>query len=139
MAKDFDRMENSNRSANPSIHEVSDPARRVFLLDGIGALAVGALSPWLTGRAVAAGRGPLLGFNPVPVSEKDRVLVPEGYEAVPIAAWGEPVGVPDNMPAFRWDASNSAAARRATFSGPPGWTGRSGSRSTRTPAPSSAA
>ena len=26
-----------------------------------------------------------------------------------IAAWGEPVGVPGNMPAFQWDASNSAA------------------------------
>ncbi len=29
MAKDFERMEDSNRSTNPSIHEVSDPARRV--------------------------------------------------------------------------------------------------------------
>ena len=56
-------MEDSNRSANPSIHEVSDPARRVFLLGGISALAVGALSPWLTARAFAAGRGPLLGFE----------------------------------------------------------------------------
>ena len=35
MAKDFDSMEDSNRSANPSIHEVSDPARRVFLLGEI--------------------------------------------------------------------------------------------------------
>ena len=31
MAKDFAAMEDSNRSANPSIHEVSDPARRVVL------------------------------------------------------------------------------------------------------------
>jgi uncharacterized protein len=79
MAKDFDLMEDSNRSANPSIHEVSDPGRRVFVLGGIGALTIGALSPWLPRRAVAAdGRLPLLGFKPVPVSEKDRVLVPEG-------------------------------------------------------------
>jgi uncharacterized protein len=79
MAKDFDSMEDSNRSANPSIHEVSDPGRRVFVLGGIGALTIGALSPWLAGRAVAAdGRLSLLGFKPVPVSEKDRVLVPEG-------------------------------------------------------------
>ena len=28
---------------------------------------------------------------------------------MPIAAWGEPIGVPGNMPAFRWDASNCAA------------------------------
>jgi len=110
MPKNFEQMEDSNRSANPSIHEVSDPARRVFVLGGIGALTIGALSPWLAGQVVAAdGRSPLLGFRPVPVSEKDQVLVPEGYEAVAIAAWGEPIGVPGNMPAFRWDASNSAA------------------------------
>ena len=34
-------MEDSNRGANPSIHEVSNPARRVVLLGGIGALTVG--------------------------------------------------------------------------------------------------
>jgi hypothetical protein len=78
MAKDFERMEDSNHSANPSIHEVSDPARRVFLLGGIGALTVGVLSPWPSGRAFAAGRGPLIGFKSVPVTEKDTVIVPEG-------------------------------------------------------------
>ena len=109
MAKDFERMEDSNRSPNPSIHEVSDPTRRVLLLGGIGALTVGALAPWLASRAVADGRSPLIGFDPVPVSEQDLVLVPEGYEARAIAAWGEPIGVPGNMPAFRWDAGNSAA------------------------------
>ena len=46
MAKDFDRMEDSNRSSNASVHEVSDPARRVMLVGGIGALTVGALAPW---------------------------------------------------------------------------------------------
>jgi secreted PhoX family phosphatase len=112
MAKDFERMEDSNRSANPSIHDVSDPTRRVLLLGGIGALTVGALAPWLASRAAAApaaGGRPLIGFKSVPVSEKDAVVVPQGYEAVAFAAWGEPIGVPGNMPAFRWDASNSAA------------------------------
>ena len=112
MSKDFERMEDSNRSANPSIHDVSEPSRRVVLLGGIGALTVGALAPWLVSRAAAApaaGGRPLIGFKSVQVSEKDAVVVPEGYEAVAFAAWGEPVGVPGNMPAFRWDASNSAA------------------------------
>jgi len=113
MAKDFDSMEDSNRSANPSIHEVSDPARRVVLLGGIGALTVGALAPWLAGRAVAGDGRPLIGFKSVAVSEKDTVIVPEGYEAEAFAAWGEPIGVPGNMPAFRWDASNSAADQAA--------------------------
>ena len=34
MAKDFERMEDSNSSDNPSIHEISDPSRRVVLLGG---------------------------------------------------------------------------------------------------------
>jgi len=109
MAKDFDSMEDSNRSANASIHEISDPSRRVVLLGGIGALTVGALAPWLAVWAAASVREPLIGFKSVPVSKKDTVLVPDGYEAVAFAAWGEPVGVPGNMPAFRWDASNSDA------------------------------
>lgn len=111
MTKDFDLMEDSNRSANPSIHEVSNPARRVLLLGGIGTLTVAGLAPWLAGCAATGVRGPLIGFKSVPVSEKDMVLVPEGYEAAAIAAWGEPVGVPGNMPAFRRDASNSAAGQ----------------------------
>jgi len=109
MAKDFDWMENSNRSGNPSIHEVSDPARRVLLLGGMGALTLGALAPWLAGGAAAASSERLIGFKSVAVSEQDLIAVPEGYEAQAFAAWGEPIGVPGNMPAFRWDASNSAA------------------------------
>ena len=54
MAKDCDSMEDSNRSANPSIHEISDPSRRVLLLGGMGALTMGALAPWLASRAAAA-------------------------------------------------------------------------------------
>ena len=37
MSKDFSLMEDSNRSANPSIHEVSSPARRTVLRGGAGA------------------------------------------------------------------------------------------------------
>ena len=80
-----------------------------MLLGGIGALTIGALAPWLAGVAATAGGGSRIGFKSMPVSEKDTVVVPESYEAVAFAAWGEPVGVPGNMPAFRWDASNSAA------------------------------
>ncbi len=109
MAKDFGTMEDSNRSGNPSIHDVSDPARRVWLKGGTGALAMGLLAPLLQGCATAAGSGPLLGFKGIPTTDKDTMVVPEGYEAVAFAAWGEPVGVPGQMPAFRWDAGNSAA------------------------------
>ena len=50
----MDWLESSNRSANLSIHETSDPSRRVVLLGGIGVLAVGALAPWLEAVPPAA-------------------------------------------------------------------------------------
>ena len=110
MAKDFESMEDSNRSANPSIHQVSDPARRVWVKGGVAALAGGALAPWIAGCASAgAGAGPLLGFKGVPASTADAIIVPDGYIASVIAAWGEPIGVPGNMPALREDATSSAA------------------------------
>jgi secreted PhoX family phosphatase len=120
MAKDFAAMEDSNRSANPSIHEVSDPARRIVLRGGLGA----AFAPWLGSASVAAGLagcalpetdsgrrtgGPAIAFTSVPASAADRVSVPAGYEATPFLPWGEPVGIAGAMPAFRDDAGNSAA------------------------------
>ena len=85
MAKDFDCMEDSNP---PSIHEVSDQARRVFLA-GRHRRADGGRA-----RALAGRRGPTAGvalppapFTTVPASEKDTVVVPEGYAAVAFAAW----------------------------------------------------
>ena len=41
MAKDFDTMEDSNRSSNPCIHDLLDPARRTLLRGG----ALAALAP----------------------------------------------------------------------------------------------
>ena len=114
MAKDFDSMEDSNRSANSSIHELSDPARRVWVRGGLAALAGGALAPWLAGCAGSASpgtarSGPLLGFRAIPALATDTLVVPPGYVAEVIAAWGEPVGVAGNMPAWKPDGSNSAA------------------------------
>ena len=54
MAKDFDTLEDSNRSSNPSIHQLSDPARRLFLRGGVGAAATGLLAP-LAGCATTSG------------------------------------------------------------------------------------
>ncbi|MCI1191665.1 PhoX family phosphatase [Calidifontimicrobium sp. SYSU G02091] len=113
MAKDFAAMEDSNRSSNPSIHDVSDPARRTVLRGGLGLAVTGLLAPLagtLAGCATAGGAAPpLLGFKSVPVSTADAVTVPAGYVTQVIAAWGEPVGVAGAMPAFRFDAGNTAA------------------------------
>ncbi len=112
MPKDFSTMEDSNRSSNPSIHDVSDPARRIFLRGGLGAAATGLLAP-LAGCATLGAGGPLLGFKSVPVSTADRITVPEGYVAQVIAAWGEPVGLSGGSPAFKEDGSNTAAEQEA--------------------------
>jgi secreted PhoX family phosphatase len=121
MPKNFDEMEDSNRSANPSIHEVSQPERRTWLRGAAGA----ALLPWLAPglaplagcatpgaadtSATAARAQPAIGFASVPPGVGDRLVVPEGYVASALAPWGEPVGVPGNLPAFKPDASNTAA------------------------------
>lgn len=51
-------------------------------------------------------RRPTLGFDSVPVSTPDEVVVPRGYTAEVLIAWGDPVS---NGPAFKQDASNTAA------------------------------
>ena len=125
MAKDFSTMEHSNRSANPSIHDVSEPARRTLLLGGLGAAIGGLIAP-LAGCATgagpeasavgAAGPGPLLGFKGVPVSTADTITVPDGYTAQVIAPWGDPVGLSGLSAvsaAFKPDAGNSAAEQEA--------------------------
>ncbi len=112
MARDGDSIEDSNRSGNASVHEVSDPARRQWLQGGLGAVMAAAFAPLaasLSGCASATGAAPKLGFKPIATSTADAVLVPEGYLARAIAPWGDPVGIAGAMPAFKADASNSAA------------------------------
>ena len=118
MAKDFSLMENSNRSSNTSIHDVSDPARRTVLRGGLGAEVSSLFAPLsgvaaLAGCATAVSGGPLLGFKSVPISTADSIVVPEGYTAQVIAAWGEPAGLSGENAAFKFDASNSAAEQEA--------------------------
>jgi uncharacterized protein len=55
---------------------------------------------------------PLLGFQSIPVSETDTLEVPPGYTANVLIAWGDPVS---NGPAFKTDASNSAAEQAAQW------------------------
>jgi secreted PhoX family phosphatase len=138
MPKDFNAMEDSNRSSNPSIHEVSSPQRRLWLRDASSAAVWSAWARWagplagagsattltalgaaatMSGCATAPGSAPAsaggrqptgLGFQGIAPSTADALQVPPGYVASVLAAWGEPVGVPGQMPAFRFDASNSA-------------------------------
>jgi secreted PhoX family phosphatase len=127
MAKDHSLMEDSNPSCNPTIHEVSNPSRRILLR---GAAASGFLAPLAKLSAVGAAAasvagcatlanpasaGPLLGFKGIPVGTDDTVRVPEGYEVQVLARWGDPVGLSVESPVFKPDASNTAAEQEAQF------------------------
>jgi len=123
MAKDFTSMEDSNRSSNPSIHDVSQPLRRTVLRGSLGALAGSFFAPLtaisgalaLTGCATSAGSAPLLGFKSVGISTADLVLVPEGYNVQVIAPWGDPVGLSGEDHVFKADGSNTAAQQETQF------------------------
>jgi hypothetical protein len=106
----------SNNSSNRTFQEVVEArvSRRSFLGSGLAtaaALSFGGIDALL--RAVPASaqdrrRGPhrpLLGFQGIPVSEADTVVVPPGYTAEVLIAWGDPVS---KEPKFKQDASNSA-------------------------------
>ena len=118
MAKDFSTMEDSNRSTNPSIHQVSDPARRT-VLRGAGLASLMALLYPLAGCATRGATGggvpPAagIGFASIPPGMGDALVVPPGYVAQVLAPWGDPVGLPGNMPTFRPDGSNSASEQAA--------------------------
>ena len=108
MAKDFDTMEDSNRSDNPTIHEVLSASRRTVLKGGAAVSLASMLAPLVGCAAVADGR-PKIGFKGIAPGIGDKLVVPEGYAATPLAQWGEPIGIAGNMPAFKIDGSNSAA------------------------------
>lgn len=112
MAKDFDSMEDSNRSANTDIHQVSDPAKRISLqwLAGLSLLAHMGAGKAQNASSSSSSR---LNFQALSPSLEDFVQVPPGYRFNILAAWGEPVGIPGNMPAYRADASNTAAEQAA--------------------------
>ena len=76
-------------------------------LRGAGALSLfAALPACATGPR---GTAPALTFTPIAPSTDDLVRVPPGYEATVLYRWGDPVGLAAGMPAFAFDASNSAA------------------------------
>lgn len=105
----------NNTSCNETFEEIlaARLSRREVL--GAGATATAAASLGGIGSLLTAvptearGRGrprpPLLGFQGIPTSTADTVVVPEGYTAEVLIAWGDPVS---DGPAFKDDASNSA-------------------------------
>jgi secreted PhoX family phosphatase len=103
----------SNQSGNPHIQELIDArlSRRTFLSGSVAVAATGFLGGSLLapGKAQAGHPGacPELGFEEVPPSDADELVVPPGYTSDVLAPWGTPL-LP-GAPEFQEDASNSAA------------------------------
>jgi uncharacterized protein len=100
-----------NPSRNEHFNEVVTArlSRRSVLTGGLAtaAVALGGIGSLLRAMpAEAHGRGSLLGFTGIPVSSADTVVVPKGYTARVLIAWGDPIA---DGPEFRPDASNTAA------------------------------
>lgn len=117
----------SNTSGNEHFQNIVHArlSRRGFLAGGFAAAAAASLGGVETLlRAVPAaaqeteeaedtetksggrnGRRPVLGFDSVSVSSADDVVVPKGYTAEVLIAWGDPIS---NGPIFKQDASNTA-------------------------------
>jgi uncharacterized protein len=94
----------SNPSSNPTFEEVVSFSRRQLVQGGLGAMALALVSG--PGELLAQATGSaLLGFTSVPLTGEDRVIVPPGYTATVLYAWGDPVsGGPewDNLALDTW-------------------------------------
>ena len=86
--------------------------RRQLLQGGLAGFGAALLAPLAgcatEGGALTTAPGLRLGFKAIAPGFGDALVVPDGYVAQALAAWGEPVGIPGAMPAFKPDASNSA-------------------------------
>jgi secreted PhoX family phosphatase len=92
----------SNPSDNPSFEEVLELSRkRREFLKGSLAVATATLVgvPLLAARSQAQAQSlapnysvtPRVSFVPVPVSDADALVVPPGYRADVLIAWGDPI------------------------------------------------
>ncbi len=105
-----------NPSANPTFTDVCEAflSRRDLLRGAAAASILAGLPACATGGggtapALARGTAPAITFTPIGPSSEDALRVPDGYEATVLLRWGDPIGMPEGMPAFKPDASNTAA------------------------------
>jgi uncharacterized protein len=121
MSKFFETLVGTpNPSNNTEFSQLlENDGRRTVLKMGPAVSAMAALTGLLgasactsvagvAGAGKAASGSPAISFKPIPISSADAVMVPEGYKADVLIAWGDPIGDTRGMPAFKFDASNSA-------------------------------
>src|SRR5687767_13225528 len=92
-----DDDQTSNESPNHSLGEIlENSSRRHLLTGGLGAAGFlflgceGELGS-LDDLGIESSTSPLIGFTGVPISTDDAVVVPEGYVAEVLYAWGDPI------------------------------------------------
>jgi uncharacterized protein len=99
-----------NFSANETFQAIvtSGTSRRTFLKGGLGVAAASLFGGSLAGCGSGNDSPANLvsKFNSIAVSSADSVVVPQGYSANVLYAWGDPVS---SGPVFKQDASNTAA------------------------------
>ena len=91
---------------HPDLHR----DRRFVLKSGVSAITALLGQGWPV-QAASCSTAP--GFSSVPASLRDAVVVPPGYAFQVLYRWGDPTGIAGAMPAFKPDASNSAAEQAA--------------------------
>jgi uncharacterized protein len=114
--KDSDDI-GSNHSGNPQLTDLIATRldRRKVLTGGLATAAIGFLggacdggdAVTASGQALSFKKKPLLGFEEVPPSQADTIVVPPGYSAQVLVPWGTPLFA--HSPAWAEDGSNSAA------------------------------
>ena len=112
MSHGYSNRKTLNTSANPDFSEILEAriSRRQMLKSAV-ALAVAGGLPLQLGGCATGGlrREGRLGFKGITMSTADTVRVPQGYSTSVLYRWGDPIGSAAGMPAFKTDASNSAA------------------------------
>ena len=108
-------MRDDDSVSNPSDHPTFEAicATRRALLQSVGSGAALAITGMplagcstTSASPVSSARPASPTFRSIPAGRADAIVVPDGYEAYVLYAWGDPVS---DGPAFRQDASNSAA------------------------------
>lgn len=109
----MEAQQHSDRSKDETFAEVVQRrlSRRGFLQRGLAGASLLVLGPAVLGRRddVAAAPEPTLTFQPIALSEEDRVIVSPGYAVTVLIRWGDPIH-PD---AAAFDVKHQTAERQA--------------------------